>query len=116
VVLLSKKRSDTGGEEAGGIPLPNPDEGTVVCGVIKHLGGDFLVAKCLDGVDRKVRIPGKLRKRVWIAEGDIILVGLWDFSSDKGEVVYKYGRNEVNKLVEKGVVPKEFIDAISELI
>nr|WP_245526423.1 translation initiation factor aIF-1A [Desulfurococcus mucosus] len=115
-MYLSRGRDEREAGQGSEIPLPNPDEGTIICGVIRHLGGDFLVAKCLDGVDRKIRIPGKLRRRVWISEGDIILVGLWDFSSDKGEVVYKYGRNEVNKLVEKGVVPKEFIDALSELI
>ncbi|WP_042667779.1 translation initiation factor aIF-1A [Desulfurococcus amylolyticus] len=113
---LSKKHQKQGDEHGGEIPLPNPDEGTIICGVVRHLGGDYLIAKCLDGVDRKIRIPGKLRRKVWITEGDIILVGLWDFSTEKGEVVYKYGKNEVNKLVEKGVVPKEFIDALSELI
>lgn len=45
------------------IPLPNPEEATIICGVIRHLGGDYLLVKCLDGYDRKARIPGKLRKK-----------------------------------------------------
>ena len=98
------------------IPLPNPQEATVICGVIRHLGGDYLLVKCLDGYDRKARIPGKLRKKVWIMEGDIVLVGLWAPGSDKGDVIHKYSRNEVNKLVDQGVIPKEFIDAISGAI
>lgn len=98
------------------IPMPNPAEGTVVCGVIRHLGADYLLAKCLDGIDRKVRIPGKLRRKTWIIEGDIILVGLWGDKSDKGDVVYKYSKSEIEALIEKGVIPKEFIDAISGLI
>jgi len=97
-------------------PLPSESEGTVICGVVRHLGGDFLLAKCLDGVDRKIRIPGKMRKRVWISEGDLILVGLWDFAPDKGEVVYVYSKSEVSKLVEKNIVPKEFLEALSEMI
>jgi len=95
-------------------PLPGGD--TVICGVIRHLGGDYLLAKCLDGVNRKVRIPGKIRKKVWISEGDIILVGIWDFSPDKGDVIYRYERSEINKLVEKNIIPKDFLDALSELI
>jgi translation initiation factor 1A (aeIF-1A) len=95
------------------IPLPNPEEATIICGVIRHLGGDYLLVKCLDGYDRKARIPGKLRKKVWIMEGDFVLIGLWAPGSDKGDVIHKYSRNEVNKLVEQGVIPKEFIDAIS---
>jgi len=97
-------------------PLPNEREGTVICGVVRHLGGDFLLAKCLDGYDRKIRIPGKMRRRVWISEGDLILVGVWDFSPDKGEVVYVYSKSEVSKLVEKNIVPKEFLEALSGMI
>jgi translation initiation factor 1A len=112
VVELSKK----GASEPSSKEPPLPTEGTVICGVIKHLGGDYVLAKCMDGVDRKLRIPGKMRRRVWINEGDIVLAGIWDFSPEKGEVMYKYGRSELEKLIEKGVVSKEFIDAISELI
>merc|ERR1719342_1777486 len=31
---------------------------------------------CFDGVKRLCRIRGKLRKKVWINQSDIILVGL----------------------------------------
>jgi len=112
---LVKKKEPTE-EKRPEMPLPNPDEATVICGVIRHLGGDYLLAKCLDGMDRKVRIPGKFRKKVWIVEGDLVLVGLWSPGSDRGDVVYKYSKGEVNKLVERGIVPKEFIEAISGLI
>lgn len=112
---MSKKKKEA--EESGEIAdLPLPGPGTVICGVVKHLGGDYLIAKCTDGVDRKVRIPGKMRRKIWISEGDIILVGIWDFSPEKGEVVYKYSRQELTKLLEKNIVSKEFLDALSELI
>jgi len=109
---MSKK---SGSEESSG-DMPLPGEGSVLCGVIKHLGGDYLVAKCLDGVDRKVRIPGRMRRKVWISEGDIILVGVWDFSPSKGEVLYKYSRSEISRLLDMKLLPKEFLDALSEYI
>jgi translation initiation factor 1A len=98
------------------IPLPNPAEGTTICGVVRHLGGDYVLVKCIDGYERKARIPGKLKKKVWIIEGDIVLVGLWSASSDKCDIIYKYSKSEVNTLVERKIVPKEFVDAISGLV
>ncbi len=112
---MPKKKKRRASEESSKEP-PLPTEGTVICGVIKLLGGDYLVVKCLDGVDRKVRIPGKMRRRVWMNEGDIVLVGLWDFSPNRGEVLHRYTRQEVAKLLEKGVLPREFLEALSEYI
>ncbi|MCY0868867.1 MAG: translation initiation factor aIF-1A [Desulfurococcus sp.] len=112
---LSSKRNQNV-ERREEIPLPSPEEGTMICGVVKQLGGGYLLVKCLDGADRKARIPGKMRRKIWITEGDIVLVGLWDHTSDKADVIHRYERSEIAELVEKGVVPKEFIDAISELI
>ena len=40
------------------------------------LGNGRLEAFCFDGVNRLCHIRGKLRKRVWIGVGDIILLGL----------------------------------------
>ncbi|MCC6040558.1 MAG: translation initiation factor aIF-1A [Desulfurococcaceae archaeon] len=97
------------------IPLPSPEEGTTICGVVRHLGGDYVLVRCIDGYERKARIPGKLRKKVWIIEGDIVLVGLWGAGSDKCDLVHKYSKSEVNTLVERGIIPKEFVDALSGL-
>merc|ERR1740128_1363446 len=38
---------------------------------------------CFDGVKRLCHIRGKLRKKVWINQGDIILVGLRDYQDAK---------------------------------
>lgn len=110
------KRKDRDEEKPLTIPLPSTEEATIICGVIRHLGGDFLLVKCLDGYDRKARIPGKMRKKTWIMEGDLVLIGLWAPGSDKGDIIHKYSRNEINKLVEMKIVPKEFIDALSGII
>ncbi|MEM1696961.1 MAG: translation initiation factor aIF-1A [Candidatus Aenigmatarchaeota archaeon] len=114
MIPLPKKKEPE--EVAPEIPLPNPSEGIIVCGVIRHLGADYLLVKCIDGRDRKARIPGKIRRKMWIIEGDIVLVGLWGPDSDKCDVIHKYSKSEVNKLVEQGIIPKEFVDAISGLV
>jgi len=42
--------------------------------VVKMLGNGRLEAKCFDGPTRLAHIRGKLRKKVWINQGDIILL------------------------------------------
>ncbi|MEM1742207.1 MAG: translation initiation factor aIF-1A [Desulfurococcaceae archaeon] len=116
VIYMSKKKEKDRSESTVGSDIPLPGPGTVICGVVKHLGGDYLIANCTDGVNRKVRIPGRMRRKIWISEGDLILVGIWDFSPERGEVLYKYSKQETSKLLENNVVSKDFLDALSELI
>ena len=97
-------------------PLPSEEEGTVLCIVERLLGADHLLARCADGMSRKVRIPGSMRRRVWIREGDVILVAPWDFKPDRGDVVYRYVGDEVRKLVEKGLLPQELLELMEELL
>ena len=47
------------------------------------LGNGRLEAFCFDGVNRLCHIRGKLRKRVWIGVGDIVLLGLREFQDQK---------------------------------
>ena len=47
------------------------------------LGNGRLLAQCFDGKERLCHIRGKLRKKVWINTGDIILVGLRDYQESK---------------------------------
>ncbi len=90
--------------------LRTPAEGEVICIVERMLGADKLIARCVDGKTRLCRIPGKHRRRLWVKEGDVILVAVWDFQPDRrGDLVYKYRRDEIKKLYEKGYLPEEFI-------
>merc|ERR1712223_929213 len=45
---------------------------------------------CFDGVKRLCHIRGKLRKKVWIAQSDIVLVGLRDYQ-DEARNLKSYG-------------------------
>ncbi len=105
-----KRREETSGSKEP--PLPNPEEGTVLCIVERLLGADYLSVRCADGVTRKVRIPGSMRRRVWMREGDLVLVAPWEFKPERGDVIYRYSKDEVRKLVEKGLVPEELLEFI----
>jgi translation initiation factor 1A len=36
------------------------------------------------------RIKGKIKKRVWIREGDILIITPWAFQDEKCDIVYRY--------------------------
>ena len=101
-------------EGKGEIPLPSEDEGTIICIVQRIVGAGYLEALCQDGNTYMARIPGKMRRRVWIREGDVILFLPWGTRDMKGEVVYRYMKDEVRKLVEMGLIPAEMLEEVEE--
>ncbi|VDK74616.1 unnamed protein product [Anisakis simplex] len=70
------------------------------------LGNGRLTAFCFDGKQRLCHIRGKLRKKVWINTGDIILVGLRDYQDDKADVILKYNPDEARNLKACGQLPE----------
>jgi len=76
---------------------------TDVLGIaVKMLGADRIAVKCQDGKERLCRIRGKLKRRVWIREGDVVLVSPWDFESDsRGDIFFRYRQNQVSVLRSK---------------
>ena len=68
------------------------------------LGNGRITAFCFDGKERLCHIRGKLRKKVWINTGDIILVGLRDYQDDK--VCDHFCL--LNHTCAKGMLPKMF--------
>ncbi len=77
---------------------------TDVLGVaVKMMGFDRIMVKCQDGHERLCRIRGKIKRRVWIREGDIVLVSPWDFQSDtRGDIIWRYTRGQADLLRRKG--------------
>jgi translation initiation factor 1A len=86
--------------------LPNPAELEQFALVIQLMGSNQVKAICEDGAEKQFRIPGKLMKKVWIRENDIIIVKLWDFQPSKGDVVWRYLGNQVEWLKRNGKLGK----------
>ena len=88
-------------EELSKLVLPTE---TDVLGItIKLLGNDRVLVKCQDGNERLCRIRGKMKRRIWIREGDVVLISPWDFQSNKrGDVIWRYTRSQANLLRKKG--------------
>lgn len=54
------------------------------------LGANHIRVRCQDGVERMGRIKGKIKKRSWIREGDILIVVPWSFQDEKCDILYRY--------------------------
>jgi translation initiation factor 1A len=80
-----------------------PSQGEMLGVVTKLLGFDRIMVKCQDGKERLCRIRGKMKRRVWIREGDVVLVSPWDFQSDtRGDVTWRYTHGQAETLRRKG--------------
>jgi translation initiation factor 1A len=99
---LGKKKVLSEGELSQ-LVLPSAND---VLGVaIKLLGYDRVLVKCQDGHERLCRIRGKMKRRVWIREGDIVLVSPWDFQTDKrGDLIWRYTKAQAETLRRKGYI------------
>jgi translation initiation factor 1A len=79
--------------------------GREVLGIVKQrLGASRMRVLCLDGKERICRIPGRLRRSLWVREGNVVIVEPWELGGDKsGDVIFKYrSKAEVNFLKKKG--------------
>lgn len=76
-----------------------------VLGIVQQrLGGSRMRVLCLDNRERICRIPGRLRRALWVRENDVVIVEPWELGGDeKGDIVYKYkSKAEVAFLKRKG--------------
>jgi len=76
--------------------------------VLKMLGNGRVRVKCLDvdnGKEMIAHIRGKMRKKVWINQGDVILLSLRDYQADMADVIQKYTPDEARALVQYGELP-----------
>ena len=82
-----------------------PSANDILGVAIKLLGYDRILVKCQDGNERLCRIRGKMKRRVWIREGDVVLVSPWDFQSDKrGDLIWRYTKAQAETLRRKGYI------------
>jgi translation initiation factor 1A len=74
-------------------PLP---KGKQVIGIIEQrLGGNKMMVNCVDGKSRNCRVPGRLKRALWLRPDDVVIVEPWELDNTKGDVVLKYKPNQV---------------------
>ena len=92
-------------DEIERVRLPRGDQ---VLGLLdSRLGGSRCRVRCIDGNTRICRIPGRLKRKLWVREGDIVLVEPWQFEGDeKGDLIFSYKPNHAKWLEKKGYLDK----------
>ncbi len=102
---MQNKNQTTEEEVVTRVKLPRNGE---VIGIIEQrLGGNKMLVACLDGKSRNCRVPGRLRRALWLRPGDVVIVELWELDKEKGDVIFKYRPNQVEWLKEKGYLKKD---------
>lgn len=82
--------------------MPTDDE--VFATVTDMQGYGRVRLRCADGTERMGRIPGRMRKRIWIREGDVVLAEPWDWQDEKADVTWRYDAAATDQLREEGHV------------
>ena len=102
------KQSKAGSTERRAGKLPHGDMQFAV--IREFSGGSRFVALCEDGKNRMVRIPGKLKRRMWCRVNDLILIKPWPVQGDsKSDLVYRYLPAEKKWLFKRDMIPEELV-------
>ena len=85
-----------------------PSEGELLGRVVKRLGSELMQVKCADGKIRLGRIRGKLKRRIWVRDNNVVLIAPWDFKKDeRGDILWRYTLGQVEFLMANGHIPKD---------
>ncbi len=94
-----------GGEEVGRLPLPRRSRGEIFGVASQLLGAARIRAMCEDGISRMGRITGKMKKKMWIREGDLLILRPWGFQEGKSDILFRYSRTQATYLARRGLLP-----------
>ncbi|RME79930.1 MAG: translation initiation factor eIF-1A [Methanobacteriota archaeon] len=85
------------------VRLPKKGKGELFGVVTAELGGARFACLCSDGKERICRVPGRFRRKVWVREGNYVIVVPWSVEGDKrGDIVWRYKKLEVEWLNARG--------------
>ena len=90
VVPTDKKPGSPPGDEIIRVKLPQKRNREIFGIAELMMGANHIRVRCYDGVTRMGRIKGKIKKKVWIREGDILIVIPWNFQDEKCDIIYRY--------------------------
>jgi translation initiation factor 1A len=102
-----------GGEEVGRLPLPRRPRGEVFGIASQLLGAARIRVMCEDNISRMGRITGKMKKKMWIREGDLLVVRPWGFQEGKADIIFRYSRTQSQYLQRRNILPESMSTFLS---
>ena len=94
------------------VKFPTKRIGEMFGRVVEIYGNERMGVFCEDGKQRVGRIRGKIKKRVWIRKGDLVIVSPWDWETPipdklgKCEITWRYTNAEISWLERNRRIPK----------
>mgnify|MGYP001560675950 FL=1 len=102
---------DNSEEEQQAVTRARLPKGEEIIGVIEQrLGGNKMFVNCLDGKKRNCRVPGRLKRKLWLRPGDVVIVELWELDKNKADIIFKYPSNQIEWLKQKGYLKSEKLE------
>ncbi len=84
--------------------LKIPESTEIIGLVTKAVGASNFKVRCTDNFERTCSIPGRLRRRFWIKENDLVLVKPWVVQgNERGDIVWRYSISDKEKFRNMGV-------------
>ncbi len=93
-------------EQLRKLRLPHRDELEMFGLVMQLHGASQIKVLCEDGIERNCRIPGKMKKKTWVKDHDIVIIRLWDFQPIKADIVWRFFGVQAEHLKRRGLLTK----------
>jgi len=103
---LAQLESGDGPSTGLRVKMPNKKINEMFAIADQILGGRRVRVICEDGQTRLARIPGKMRRREWVRENDLIVILPWDFQDAKCDVRHRYNKTQALYLSRKKAIPE----------
>lgn len=103
-MAFNKKKKLKDLQDQAPVRVRMPKSNQYIGVVEKRLGGSRMNIRSVDGRDIMARVPGRVKKYLWIREGDIVLLEEWELDKDKADLIYKYKPNEIKILEKKNLL------------
>ncbi len=103
----TEEETSEGGEQKTffRVRLPRGEESIGI--IEQRLGGNKMMVRCFDGKTRNCRVPGRLKRALWLRPGDVVIIEPWELDKNKGDVIFKYRPNQIEWLKKHGHLKKE---------
>ena len=103
-----KQKSDSEEPKIQRARLPRGKE---VIGIIEQrFGGNKMNVNCLNGKNRNCRVPGRLKRKLWLRPGDVVIIEPWELDDSKGDVLFKYNKSQLMWLRKNNYLETEKVE------
>ena len=93
-------------EEKMRLRLPKKHNNEMFALAERLVGGSRMNVICADGKSRLARIPGRMKRRMKVRAGDLLIIQPWAIQDEKADVVYRYFKTQSSILSRRNLIPE----------